>query len=345
MADNKKIKNKKEQFVKQPLISVIVPIYNVEIYLKKCLDSIISQTYKNLEIILIDDGSPDNCGKICDEYALKDKRIKVIHKKNGGLSDARNAGLDAAKGEYIAFVDSDDYITENIYEELVGIAQKETADIVMHTFYIIDNKGVKISQIEGADSLSIDEIRYLILMDKYSNCACDKLYKAELFKDLKFFVGAYSEDLFIMPTLFFRAKKAVLINKPYYYYNCTNQNSIMSTFSAKRKYGFFNGWAEHERIAALFCKKALEWSEFRAIRNAVSSLVVNMQKPDLTQKEIEHCKNYLQMKRKNGVIADIGLKYKILWWSLDNCPLICRLYGKISFSLNKFKKRIKNSGN
>jgi glycosyltransferase involved in cell wall biosynthesis len=327
--------------LKQPLISVIVPVYNVEIYLRKCLDSIINQTYKNLEIILVDDGSPDNCGKVCDEYATKDKRVKVIHKANGGQSSARNAGLDIATGEYIAFVDSDDYIAENMYEDLIGIAQKEMADIVTYTFYIIDSRGIRIAQTVDADNLSIDEIRYLVLMDKYLNCACDKLHKAELFKDLRFFEGVYSEDLFITPTLFFRAQKVVLTQKPYYYYNCTNQNSTMSQFNAKRKYGFFNAWAEHERIAALFCEKALKWSQFRAIRNAIASLVINMHQPDLTQKEIEHCKNYLEDKRKNGAIADVGLKYKILWWSLDNCPLVCRLYGKISFWLDKFKKRVR----
>jgi glycosyltransferase involved in cell wall biosynthesis len=324
---------------KQPLISVIVPIYNVEIYLEKCLNSIINQTYKNLEIILVDDGSPDNCGKICDEHAKKDKRIKVIHKPNGGLSDARNAGLDMAKGEYIAFVDSDDYIAEEMCEELLDIALKQNADIAACAQYILENKGVRVSGADVADDLSIDEIRYLILMDRYSNCAWDKLYKADLFKDLRFCVGIYSEDLFIMPSLFFTAKKAVLTKKPYYYYNCTNQNSIMSSFSAKRKYGFFNGWAEHERIAELYCKKALKWSQFRAIRSAIGALVVDMYKPDLTQKQIEHCKSYLRSKRQEGISANIGLKYKILWWSLQNCPLICRLYGKLSFSLQKFKNR------
>ena len=101
----------------QEKISVIVPIYNVEDYLHRCVDSIINQTYTNLEIILVDDGSPDNCLKICDEYAKKDSRIKVVHKKNGGLSDARNAGLEIATGEYIGFVDSDDYISLYFYEK------------------------------------------------------------------------------------------------------------------------------------------------------------------------------------------------------------------------------------
>ncbi|MDR2100420.1 MAG: glycosyltransferase, partial [Campylobacteraceae bacterium] len=197
-----------------PLVSVIVPIYNVEPYLEKCLNSIINQTYKNLEISLIDDDSPDNSGKICDGYAAKEKRIKVIHKQNRGLSDARNAGLDIAKGEYIAFVDSDDYIAQNTYEDLVGIAQKNTADIVVHAYYITDYNDVMVSQKESADNLSIDEIRYMILMDKYSNMTCNKFYKAALFKDLRFYKGVYFEDLFIMPTLFFTAKRVVFVQTP-----------------------------------------------------------------------------------------------------------------------------------
>lgn len=100
----------------QPLISVIVPCYNVEEYLPKCIESILNQTYRNLEILLVDDGSPDNCGRICDEYAAKDSRIRIIHKKNGGLSDARNAALDVMTGEYVTFIDSDDYVSDDYVE-------------------------------------------------------------------------------------------------------------------------------------------------------------------------------------------------------------------------------------
>lgn len=112
-------------------VSVIVPIYNVEPYLKRAVDSIIDQTYSRLEIILVDDGSPDSCGKICDDYAKKDNRIKVIHKANGGLSDARNAGLDIATGDYIAFVDSDDYIAEDFVKTLLAELEKHDADVSM----------------------------------------------------------------------------------------------------------------------------------------------------------------------------------------------------------------------
>ena len=122
------------------LVSVIIPVYNVEKYLPKCLDSVINQTYKNLEIILVDDGSPDNSGKICDEYAEKDSRIKVIHKENGGVSSARNVGIKQAKGQYLLFVDSDDYIKDGYFDAVRGAALKYQCDIIQ-IGYQIEEKG------------------------------------------------------------------------------------------------------------------------------------------------------------------------------------------------------------
>ena len=127
----------------KPLLSVIVPIYNVEEYLEKCLDSIINQTYKNLEIILVDDGSPDKCPQICDEYAKKDDRIVVIHKENGGVSSARNLGLDIAKGEFITFVDSDDWIDETMYEKMMLKQAEENLDLVFTRYKTIKNGSIK----------------------------------------------------------------------------------------------------------------------------------------------------------------------------------------------------------
>lgn len=117
------------------LISIIIPVYNVQNYLRECIDSVIAQTYKNLEIILVDDGSPDKSGEICDEYSKKDARIKVIHKENGGLSDARNVALDIAKGEYIGFIDSDDYVEKDMFETLHTLAVEHNAEISSISFY------------------------------------------------------------------------------------------------------------------------------------------------------------------------------------------------------------------
>ena len=121
---------------KKPLITIIIPVYKVEDYLDKCVESVVNQTYKNLEIILVDDGSPDNCPKMCDDWAKKDKRIKVIHKENGGLSDARNKGIDIAKGEFITFIDSDDYVENNYVEFLYNLVRENHAEISMGKQYV-----------------------------------------------------------------------------------------------------------------------------------------------------------------------------------------------------------------
>ena len=119
----------------QPKVSIIVPIYNVEKYIHKCIDSILSQTFTDFELILVDDGSPDKCGEICEQYALKDNRIKVVHKENGGLSDARNAGIDVASGKYIYFIDSDDWISPNSIISLLNFAEDNQCEIVQGGFY------------------------------------------------------------------------------------------------------------------------------------------------------------------------------------------------------------------
>ena len=129
-------------------VSIVVPIYNVEKYLKQCIESIINQTLQDIEIILVDDGSPDNCPQICDEYAKKDSRIKVVHKKNGGLSSARNAGIEVATGDFIGFVDSDDYIELDMYEKMYNIAKENHVDFVVSDYYKVSDKGKIITTID-----------------------------------------------------------------------------------------------------------------------------------------------------------------------------------------------------
>ena len=135
------------------LISVIVPIYKVKKYLNRCIDSVINQTYNNLEIILVDDGSPDSCPQICDEYAKKDKRIKVIHKQNGGLSDARNAGLDIASGDFVSFIDGDDYIHPQTYEIVMDVINKCPAEMICFHYQFIEPE--KIAEFEFYDISNI----------------------------------------------------------------------------------------------------------------------------------------------------------------------------------------------
>ncbi len=212
-----------------PLISIIVPIYKVENYISRCIDSIINQTYKNLEIILVDDGSPDNCPKICDDYASKDDRIRVVHKKNGGLSDARNAGIQVATGGYISFIDSDDYVSLDFIETLYNTITSENSDVVecsVVKFYDdrhfeAYNDDFKIASFDTVSSLSA-----LISENPFHQHVWNKLYKSELVIDIPYAVGKLNEDEFWTYQIFGKSKKVTKINKTMYYY-FQRESSIM----------------------------------------------------------------------------------------------------------------------
>lgn len=220
------------------LISVIVPVYNVEKYLEKCIKSITNQTYHNLEIILVNDGSQDKSGKICDFWAQKDSRIKVIHKENGGLSDARNVGIKIATGEYIGFVDSDDYINPNFYEILMTNMNRYKADISACSIR-------KFSEEEVLDeSLSLNEKVYTFITEEALSDLIDenilnqtvwnKLYKREVINDIYFEFGKIHEDVFWTYQVFGNAKKVVYINQELYYYLQRSGSIMNGQFSIAR---------------------------------------------------------------------------------------------------------------
>ena len=206
--------------MEKDLISIIIPVYKVEKYLEKCIESVLKQTYTNLQIILVDDGSPDNCGKICDEYAKKDARIEVIHKANGGLSDARNVGISIAKGKYIGFVDSDDYIKTDMYEKLINLIKKYNADISVCNLYdVIDGKEYIRNKENGIQEYNRIEILKEILLDKnIQSYAWNKLYKKELFDEIKYPIGKKYEDIGTTFYVFEKCNKIVVTSEPKYYY-------------------------------------------------------------------------------------------------------------------------------
>ena len=232
-------------------ISVIVPIYKVEAYLEQCISSITKQTYKNLEIILVNDGSPDNCGQLCDIYAKKDSRIKVIHKKNGGVSDSRNVALDIATGDYIGFVDGDDWININMYEILINEAKNEDADIVECKFKNIYDRDCKIDTKKVIDKkiFNGEEAIKQHLNGKYFyRCVWNKIYKKELFRDIRFPLGKTAEELYIIHKLFYRSNKLISIDfQGYYYY--IRDNSAMRIGGVKLDMFTFEGMKiQHEFI-------------------------------------------------------------------------------------------------
>lgn len=220
------------------LISVIVPVYNVEKYLPQCIDSILNQTEKNLEIILVDDGSLDNSGKICDEFSKKDDRIVVIHKKNNGLSSARNAGLEIAKGNYIGFVDSDDWLDKSMYEVLLKLLKENNSDISCCDFFKTANSNDSIPHIDNEIINSYNNIESLnnFYNGLYTQTvvAWNKLYKRELFKDISYPVGKIHEDEGTTYKLYYKANKITYTNRPLYYYRITPNSITTSKFNKKR---------------------------------------------------------------------------------------------------------------
>ncbi|MFA7127357.1 MAG: glycosyltransferase [Bacilli bacterium] len=219
-----------------PTLSIIVPVYNVEKYIHQCIDSILAQTFTDYELILVDDGSPDRCGKICDDYAKKDNRIVVLHKNNGGVSDARNAGLNVARGEYIGFIDGDDYITHDMYEKLLYACIDNNADMSTcgrHNVY--ENKITPRFSFEGSLVWSSKEaMERLLTRDNIGSSVCDKLFNRKLFEKMRFPLDQYYEDIIIMPQLLFVANKIVHIGESKYYYNRRPDSFTKETFTAKR---------------------------------------------------------------------------------------------------------------
>ena len=216
-------------------ISVIVPVYNVEQYLERCIDSIINQTYTNLEIILVNDGSTDNSGKLCDELAKKDERIRVIHKENGGLSDARNRGIDEAESDLVGFIDSDDYIDSDMYEVLLKNLNNTDADLSMCALYDVYNNTpeAQVTNKETWELSSEQAIKMVMEAKILSVTAVNKLYRKSLFSDLKFEVGKIAEDAFIMIKLLDKCKKIVATNEKKYYYVHRENSITTQKFSTK----------------------------------------------------------------------------------------------------------------
>lgn len=203
------------------MISIVVPVYNVEKYLDRCIESLTKQTYRDIEIILIDDGSSDASAKICDQWKEKDQRIRVVHKENGGVSSARNLGLDMMKGEYLFFIDADDWLDENCLSELYGYMQ-EDIDIVNCDFEIVEEPGCQYDvfsypEIFGKVSKEVC-IRHYYESKLYMQIIWGKLYRKELWEDVRFKKLANSEDTYAMFEVIEKARKVYLLDKKYYYY-------------------------------------------------------------------------------------------------------------------------------
>lgn len=216
-------------------ISIIVPVYNVEAYLERCVESILKQTYTNLEILLVNDGSTDHSGELCDQLALRDPRIRVIHKENGGLSDARNRGIEESSSDLIGFIDSDDYIDEDMYETLYHQMLKSKADLSMCGHYDVYHQ-IPERQVDDIMTWELkpeEAIKMVMEAKILSVTAVNKLYKKELFEHLRFEIGKIAEDAFIMIRLINQCQKVVATNEKKYYYVHRENSITTQKFSLK----------------------------------------------------------------------------------------------------------------
>lgn len=260
-----------------PLISVIVPVYGVENYLPKCLDSILAQSYSNLEILLVDDGSPDDSGKICDDYAARDSRIRVIHKPNGGLSSARNAGLEMATGDYVAFVDSDDYVEPDMYSSMLEMAIAQNVPLVCAGRFDEDIAGnivpglcpVRDEVVTGKEL-----VRRIFHWENLDAAAWDKLYRRELFRGIRYPEGMVSEDMPTTYRLALLAGKAALLSRPLYHY-VHRENSITYNLNITEKtFHFARHTARILEDIRQNCPDLLPEAQYLRVRSLAYSLLM-----------------------------------------------------------------------
>lgn len=262
------------------MVSVVIPIYNVAQYLSQCVDSVLSQSYQDLEIILVDDGSTDECPKICDDYQQKDARIRVIHKENGGLSDARNAGMKKATGEWTLFVDSDDWIDQEAIAKLYQFAIENRCDIVQGNVYYVYADHLLYRQASRKEQknnvLSCQEaMRELLINDRVKNFAWGKLYKTDIIKDLDFPVGKYFEDCFWQHLAIDRAQRYGIVDEPLFYYR--QRKDSISGIPSNRRNDLLEGNQErlnfiHERYPALYPLMKRRYNEICVILNSPTGL-------------------------------------------------------------------------
>ncbi len=321
-------------------VSIVVPIYNVEKYLDKCINSVVNQTYKNIEILLIDDGSTDNSGKIAEKWTKKDDRITVYHKANGGLSDARNYGIKKANGNYICFIDSDDWVENNYIERLLLKICENDCDIsICNPIYDFEDSISKVKQKKNSKNnyimnseeaiLQLNNFRY------FDMSAWCKLYKIELFNNIKFPKGKYCEDFYIMYKLFDKANKIIYFNE-YLYHYIQRKGSI--TNSKNLRYDFI--YAAYQQM--IFVERKYPKLK-NVVRSAYASSILTIYnksienkillKPDIKEKFITEVKNNYKYVKENSQIPLIK-KFQIFLFSKN------RTIYKIFFKLYKLVFKI-----
>lgn len=296
------------------MIKVIVPVYGVERYLKRCIDSILQQTYDDFECILVDDGSPDYCGMICDKYADKDKRITVIHKKNGGVSSARNSALDICGSEgYIAFVDGDDWLDPECFRIVMDKVNKTDCDIVYFNYYAAySGNNIVFMNSTKKCNYSIDEIRKKFLMDYWLNSVWDKFYKASLFADIRFPKQKSYEDAYVIPQIIMKANRIECIPNALYFYNRCNLESITNNLNSKSAYDIFGSWQMRLNLINEKDEKIRMYCLQRAIKFAVEAFCLQKVDKRMDTVQISEIRQFLDTCRINSGMSNVIWENNVL---------------------------------
>ncbi|MBO5712949.1 MAG: glycosyltransferase family 2 protein [Clostridia bacterium] len=318
------------------LISIIVPVYKVEQYLDRCITSILNQTHTNIEVILVDDGSPDNSGAICDKYAKLDSRVKVIHKENGGVSSARNLGLELAKGEYFGFIDSDDYIEPNMYESLYAEIEKSGADMAVCGFKQVRVNGD--SKVNDADD-SVDFSKENIIKNYFTEgiikelmyAPVNKLYKKETFILLRFDTKyALGEDILYLLSCIEKSNKITYVKGAFYNYIIRENSAMTSSFSLKRL-DYIYAIREIEKTCEnsySYATQSVKTWVYRHVLNTVRQLIVNNKIKQCSAFYLEN-KKYLK-ENKAKYLKKLSLNQKIDYFLIMYCHLLLKLKVKLS---------------
>ncbi len=322
-------------------ISIIVPVYNVEKYLEKCVDSILKQTFTDFELILVDDGSPDNSGAICDQYAEKDARVKVIHKENGGLSSARNAGIDVARGKYLGFIDSDDYIAEDMYALLYNNIVKEEADMSICGIYdVYKDKEPKILSKFRKVCTKTETMKLILDANIISVHAVNKLYKRELFNSIRYPVGTITEDAAIILDIVNQCKKIIVESTQKYFY-FHRENSISSKNFSKKDLQTITVWNKNERwildnIPSLYTEVHTRvcWANFIVLDKIVNANAEN--KVSETGRIVRYLRSNYKFIMKNSIITrNRKIAMMLLMVSLKLYKVPSLIQNKIINKINK----------
>lgn len=319
-----------------PVISVIVPVYRVEAYLNRCIQSILNQTYKDFELILIDDGSPDNCPTMCDEYAKQDSRIHVIHQENGGLSSARNAGIDwvfeNSDSEWITFIDSDDWVHSEYIDYLLTAAIDNNVIVSSCSFLRVDEEN-SVSAPNILDSVIIDPETFFVKNNTNATIACGKLYNKICFNDIRFPVGKIHEDEFTTYKILFSCKKVAFTIAPLYYY-FTNPDGIMSTVTLQscldRSDALFQQYKDLSKVLSKVSTEQLA----KSYLNRTFELLYNFKNNTNYNKEFSaHRRNLRKLLKKHK----FAFKTNIHLYE-QAYPRIILIYWYYKAILKKFKK-------